>query len=469
MTPLARDRDFGALWLARLVSDAGDWLLMIALPVYVFALTGSTLATSAVFGAELAPALLLGSVAGVLVDRWDPRRTLITVNALQAALLLPLLAVDGRGRLWVVVAVAVGQSCLARLTSPASFALVPAIAGAERLPAANSLLGVGDNTARLLGSPLGGLVFDLGGLPGVVLVDAATFVLAAALVTLIRVRRPAVTEPGAGSGFVQSWLDGLRVVRRSRPLLTVFVAGGIGQVAQGLFLVLFVVFVQRSLGGDGAAVGLLRGVQAIGAVLGGLALAWLARRLRPAAMLGYGLLAVGAIALATWNAPAVSTALGLYVALFVLVGVPAMANLAGMLTLAQSNAPASHLGRVAGAFEATGAALGGVGVLLGGLLGDRVGLTTLLDGQASLYLLAGALTLALLGPAVRADHPAVEPADGPANGPADGPAEASCEPEAAAPGGPRRLGPGGRQAAGDPASALREQGPAEPRRQRLTG
>ncbi|MEN3359026.1 MAG: hypothetical protein V7637_3008 [Mycobacteriales bacterium] len=409
MTRLARDRDFGALWSARLVSAAGDWLLMIALPVYVFALTGSTLATSAVFGAELAPALLLGSVAGVLVDRWDPRRTLIVVNAVQAVMLLPLLAVDGRGRLWVVVAVAVGQSCLARLTGPASFALVPVIAGPGRLAAANSLLGVGDNTARLVGSPLGGVVFDLGGLPGVVLVDAVTFVLAGALVTLVRARRPAVTGPAAGGGFVASWLDGLRVVRRSRPLVTVFVAGGIGQVAQGLFLVLFVVFVERRLGGDGSAVGLLRGVQAIGAVLGGLALAWLGRRLRPPAMVGYGLIAIGLIVLAAWNAPAVSTALGLYVALFVLVGVPAIANVAGMLTIAQASAPATHLGRVAGAFEATGAALGGVGVLLGGLLGDRVGLTALLDGQAALYLLAGALTLALLGPAVRAPHPAAGP------------------------------------------------------------
>ncbi|HVQ94663.1 MAG TPA: MFS transporter [Mycobacteriales bacterium] len=404
MTPLARDRDFGALWLARLVSAAGDWLLMIALPVYVFALTGSTLATSAVFAAELAPALLLGSVAGVLVDRWDPRRTLITVNLVQAVVLLPLLAVAGRGQLWIVVAVAVAQSCLARLTGPASFALVPVIAGAERLPAANALLGVGDNAARLVGSPLGGVVFDLGGLPGVVLVDAVTFVLAGALVTLVRVRRPAAVAGPAG-GFLRSWLDGLLVVRRSRPLLTVFVANGIGQLAQGLFLVLFVVFVERRLDGDGAAVGLLRGVQAIGAVLGGLALAWLGRRLRPAAMLGYGLLAIGVILLATWNAPAVSTALGLYVALFVLAGVPAMALGTGMLTVAQASTPASHLGRVAGASEATSAALGGVGVLLGGLLGDRVGLTALLDGQACLYLVAGLLTLALLGPAVRVPRP----------------------------------------------------------------
>jgi Na+/melibiose symporter-like transporter len=410
---LTRDRDFGALWSAQLVSGAGDWLLMIALPVYVFALTGSTLATSAVFGAEFAPTLLLGSLAGVLVDRWDPRRTLIAVNLVQAVALLPLLAVTGRDQLWLVIVVAVAQSCLARLTSPASFALVPTIAGADRLPAANALLGVGSNTARLVGSPLGGVVYDIGGLRGVVLADAVTFVLAAVLVMLIRVRRPAAAT-GAAAGFLRSWLDGLRVVGRSRTLLTVFVVGGLGQLAQGLFLVLFVVFVERSLGGDAGAVGLLRGVQAVGAVLGGFALAWLSRRMRPVAMIGYGLLGIGTIMLVTWNAPAVTTALGLYVGLFAVVGVPAVANVAGMLTVAQQNTPASHLGRVAGAFEATNAALSAAGLLLAGVLGDRVGLTALLDAQAGLYLLAGLITLALLGPAVRVPRPAPAEAAEPA-------------------------------------------------------
>jgi MFS family permease len=191
-------RDFRLLWLARAVTAAGDWLLMIALPVHVLALTGSTLATSAVFLAELLPALLLGSVAGVLVDRWDRRRTLIAVNCAHAALLLPLLLLDRPGRLWLALAVAVLQSFLARLAGPAAFALLPTLVRAADLPRTNALLGLADAMARLGGAPLGGLVYAAGGLSGVVLIDASSFLAAAALAAAIRVGTaagPATADP----------------------------------------------------------------------------------------------------------------------------------------------------------------------------------------------------------------------------------------------------------------------------------
>ncbi len=92
-----RNPSFARLWLGGLVSDLGDWMLLIGLPVFVFQLTGSALTTATVFVVETVPALLAGQVAGVLVDRVDRRRILIAGTLLQAILLLPLLAViDGR-------------------------------------------------------------------------------------------------------------------------------------------------------------------------------------------------------------------------------------------------------------------------------------------------------------------------------------------------------------------------------------
>src|SRR6185437_1135088 len=88
---------FRRLWTSGAVSETGDWLLLIALPVYV-----PTLTTSTVFLLELAGALAASPLAGVLADRWDRRRLLIGASLTQAALLLPLLAVDGRGTLWIV-------------------------------------------------------------------------------------------------------------------------------------------------------------------------------------------------------------------------------------------------------------------------------------------------------------------------------------------------------------------------------
>src|SRR5689334_4152288 len=106
MLATLRQRNFGLLWFAGLISLAGDWTLRVALPIYVYQLTGSTLATSTILMAGMLPNLLLGSVAGVFVDRWDRKRTMVVSNLLLALGLLPLLAVHSADQLWIVFLVA---------------------------------------------------------------------------------------------------------------------------------------------------------------------------------------------------------------------------------------------------------------------------------------------------------------------------------------------------------------------------
>ena len=74
-------------------------MLLAALPIHVWRLTSSGVATAAVFAASLIPRALLGSVAGVFVDRWDRKRTMIAADLLRTLLLLPLLLVDAPGLL----------------------------------------------------------------------------------------------------------------------------------------------------------------------------------------------------------------------------------------------------------------------------------------------------------------------------------------------------------------------------------
>jgi MFS family permease len=397
-----RDPGFARLWAAGLVSDLGDWMLLIGLPVFVFQLTGSALTTATVFVVETVPALFVGQVAGVLVDRLDRRRILIVGSLLQAALLLPLLAVTSADRLWIVYLVAAGQSVLARLCGPATLALVPSLVAPGQLGAANALSAVSQNVARLVGSPLGGLAVGLAGLSGIVVADALTFVVAAGLVAGIRFSAPTPAASVAGPdspvrrGLVAEWIDGLRTIGATPRLRNTILIGATSQVAQGMFMVLFVVFVLQQLAADAGSVGLIRGVQAIGGVIGGLVIGGLAARAGSRAMVGWGFIAFGVISLVTWNLPVVTTAVPVYVALFVLVGIPGVATMTGLQTLVQSLTPPTHLGRVFATFEAGAGALQAVGVLVAGALADRTGVLPILDVQASIYIACGCVALVAL-------------------------------------------------------------------------
>jgi MFS family permease len=172
--------------------------------------------------------------------------------------------------------------------------------------------------------------------------------------------------------------------------------------------VLFIVFVVRQLDGSGADVGLLRGVQAIGGVLGGIVVARVAGRFAPGRLMGWGFAGMGAVSLVMWNAPGLTTAIGLYVVFFVAAGVPAVACSVGTLTAAQRAAPPGYLGRLIGTMEA-GAAIGSAaGTLLAGVLVDQLDVTHLLDAQACLYLLCGAIGFLVVARAgdLRAAQPA---------------------------------------------------------------
>jgi MFS family permease len=426
---LLRRRDLGLLWAGGLISETGDWLLLVGLPVWVLELTGSSLVTASVFLVGLLPSLLAGPLAGVLVDRWDRRRTLVAVSLAQAVFLLPLLAVHRRQQLWIVYLVIAVESVLAQLNDPARNALLPALVEDRELVGANALIGLNGNLARLVGSPLGGVLVELAGLPGLVLGDAVSFLAGAALVALVRTPaagapgRPAAegapvpagagavaggsaaaagAGPATAAGLLREWRDGLAVTLRSRRLRWGLLVSALAAVAQGLFTVLFVLFVTRILRGDGADVGLLRGVQAIGGIAGGLLVVGLSSRLAPGRLVGASLLVFGGVSLAMWNGPQLTTATPLYVGLFVAAGVPAVAMLTGLTALVQTETPDAYLGRVFATYFGTYNGLQALGMLLAGLLGDALGVVAVLNGQAGLYLFAGAVALLALGRRPRA-------------------------------------------------------------------
>ncbi len=403
MLAILRQRDFALLWSGDVISIVGDWVLIVGLPIYILILTHSVLATGAMLIAARIPSLLFGPVAGVFVDRWDRKRVMVVANALFALWLLPLLLVNSLERVWIVYLVQFAESSIGQFFMPAESALLPNLVSKEQLVAANSLNSLSDNLARLVGPALGGLVAGLAGLPGVVLVDAVSFILAGLLLMGIR-GAPVASQAGAaktpGSAWAavwREWLDGLRVVRRERVLLVFFLVTAITRLGEGVFGVLIIVFVNRVLHGGASQFGWLMSAQAIGALIGGVLVGWAGSRLLSPRWIGLCSVIFGLIDLVIFNSPAFFPVFLISFGLFVLVGIPGIAYSTGLMALQQAVTPDAYRGRVSSAFLTTGALMGLIGTLIASTLGDHLGVVLVLNIQGGVYILAGIFVLALLG------------------------------------------------------------------------
>ena len=405
------NREFTLLWWAGLLTVIGHSALAIALPVFTYGATGSTLATGLMFAAGTVPSLF-GSVAGVYVDRWDRQRTLIATNLLLAAGLAPLVF-SATGEIWLVYLVSFVTSSLGQFAWPAENALLPTLVGEDDLTAANALNALNNNLGSLIGPALGGLLMNGLGLGVIVAFCCVTFLVASLLVSLMKPRHVLAREAGevftethdvkayrgaAGLGSVwREWRGGLRIVRTERVVFVLFVYSSVTAVGEGVMAALFVPFVSDILKGGAAVVGWLISAQSVGGIIGGVAVTAVAARLPPAALLGWGAIGLGVIDATIFNYSAFLPGVTLGLALFIAAGVSVSALEAGFLTLLQKDVGEEFLGRVFGAHSTTASLFNLVGLGIGGFLGDKLGIIPVINVQAVTYVLGGLLILISLG------------------------------------------------------------------------
>ena len=401
MLRVIRQRDFALLWFAGLISMTGDWMLIVALPAAVYQLTDSAVATSGVLIAHRIPALFLGSVAGVFVDRWDRRRTMVIVNVLRAPMLLLLMAVDSADRVWVVYLVTFAVSALTQFFGPAENALLPRLVNKDHLIPANALNALNNNLTRLIGPALGGVVAGLYGLDGVAVADAASFLLAGGLIAAIATTSAPTRERAVGVGawqaLWQEWLAGVRMVIGSRVLLVVFGVMAISSLGEGVMGAAFWVWVDEALDGGTLEAGRLMSAQAVGGLIGSLLMGSWPRRMSPVGLLGWGAIGLGVTDLMLFNYPAVISGIWFGLVLLCLAGFPVTAFGTGYTTTIQTEADDAYRGRVFGAVNTTMGLLMIVGAGIARPATERLAAVTVLSIQAVAYPVAGVFALTMMG------------------------------------------------------------------------
>jgi MFS family permease len=239
-------RPFRNLLAAGTVSSFGDWLALLATTALAAELAaggvGEYLAVSGVFILRIAPAVVLGPLAGVVADRLDRRRTMIAGDLLRCALFVSIPVV---GPLWWMYVAIVVIECISLFWNPAKDATLPNLVPPARLEMANQLGLVGSYGT----APLAALVFSalalLSGplrtvLPGLdpegiflaIYVDGATFLISAAIVWRLTFPARDASETLAGQSILRTVTDGLRIVKE-RPFVRGLIAGMLGAFAGG--------------------------------------------------------------------------------------------------------------------------------------------------------------------------------------------------------------------------------------------
>lgn len=246
-----RNRSFGMLWLGQLLSGAGDWLLLVAVPLCVFRLTRSAGDAGLAFVAEVTPLLFLGPVAGVFADRWPRRRVMIVADLLSSAAVGVMLLASARSELWLLLAAVFAENAFCTFFSPACTGLVPAIVGRDSdLAVGNSWFAASGGIQRLIAAPLGGALYAAGGFRLAAAIDAASYLASALLVGLIRPTPGAGAQPSgrhALTAFVSELQHGLASLARNSTLRLMLAASSLFLFGNAALTALFVPYVVGDL------------------------------------------------------------------------------------------------------------------------------------------------------------------------------------------------------------------------------
>ncbi|MFZ5916299.1 MAG: MFS transporter [Chloroflexota bacterium] len=388
-----KNRNFLALWLGQVVSNVGDYFYFLAVPISVNRLTGSTTAMALSMMSIFVPQLLFGLLAGVSVDRWNRKQTMIVADVLRGLIVLLCLTIRSAEQVWLFYVVGFMVSTVSRFFFPARSAAIPLIVDKDELIVANGLSQITQTVALIVGSALAGFAIGLWGEQVAFLADALSFFVSAALILSVTIPHRLSARTGTWRAVWGELTDGLSFIRHSRLLLGVLMSIGVIQLGIGAIQVIWVPFFQNYFGIGPEGLGIVDSVQGFGMALGALLLGYIAARLKRTTIVGLSVITVGLLIALMGLAPAFSLILVLSFCL----GLFLSPGQAALSTLIQLAVPDKKMGRVNSAIGTAGSVTMLASMALAGLLGDVVSLRAIYVA-CGVMIAAGGLTSLLIIP-----------------------------------------------------------------------
>lgn len=370
MTGVFRHRDFVLLWAGLTVSDLGNAVTFVALPlVAVLALHATAFQVGLISAAASFAWLVIALPAGVWVDRSRRRHVMIASDAARAVLMASIPVAWWLGMLTVaqliVVSLLVGVGTV--LFTIADTAFLPDVLPRERLADGNGAMQASTAVSNITGAGLAGMLVQVIGAPAALLVDAVSFVVSAGSVGAMRTQETPVLRPAQRPRLLTEVREGVRYVFRTPLPRTLAIGLCLCNMVLGGYDTVVILFLARQLHLPAGLIGVLFAVGSVGGLVGSVLAARIARMVGDARalVLATAVLAAGGLLL-PWTRP------GFGLAWFVVGSLLLSASIGVfnvcVLTALQSTVPAHLLGRVSASTRTFTRGAIPVGALLAGAL-----------------------------------------------------------------------------------------------------
>jgi MFS family permease len=400
---------FRLLWAGQTASVFGTAISALAIPtIAIVSLHASPFAVGLLGAAQFAPFPILGLVAGVWVDRWSRRTTMLVADVVRAAALvtIPVAAALHALTFAELLAVAACVGTASVFFDVAYQSLVPSLVDRDRLEGANARLEFSNSAAQIAGNGLAGGLIALAGAPTAIVVDACSYVVSILTLSAMRVRETHRDDPSAERvPFVRALREGLAVVFESPVLLRLAGATATSNLGGSMVMAVYLLYAYRVLHLSPAVVGLIFALANAG-FAGALFAPRIARRFGTGRTLVWSMSITMAAAFAlplalVWQPVAVLLA----VELVITMGAP-IYNIT-QVSLRQRLVPADLLGRMNATMKTLVWGTLPLGMLIGGALGNTIGIVPTLVAGAIVGICAVPW---LLGDAIRTLPQAPAPA-----------------------------------------------------------
>lgn len=411
---LAGNRNWRLLWTGQALSLTGDNFFDITVLLWVATVLArgrpwGPAAASGVLIAEAVPVLAVGPVAGVWVDRWNRRRTMLASDACRAVVIASLVAVPalgGRlapaGQIGFVYAAVAAESCLAQFFNPSRLALLGLVVAPADRANASGMLQATSSGAAIAGPLLAAPLLFAAGPQWALIINAVSFCLSFASIWLIRLPADAAVRAVRGPGFRAEFAAGLRFFAGSRVLVALCAGVVITTLGTGALNVLEVFFLRDDLHSAPRWLGVLYAAVGAGAVAGAMLGGWAAGRIGAARVFWLGLVAGGAGLLGFSQLASLPVAIGVVG----LVGVAFGALNAAAPPLLLASIPQRLIGRVMSVFNPIQQIANIASMATAGALAAAVPVRTIFAVSALLIITAGLVLIApLRSDVVPAEHP----------------------------------------------------------------